>query len=198
MDSNGQPPRDHAVVESESNGRSTAARRAGPIAAFVMLAAILAVPGCAAYHWGSPSLFYTHVRTIHVPIFESDSYRRNLGEWLTEAVAKEIELRTPYKVVHDPAADSVLRGRIVSERKYTISEDFNDNPRNVGVDLVAEIKWIDRAGNTMLRSATVPIDLTLAGSSNFTAEGGQSMLTTQQAVIRQAARQIVSQLEAGW
>ncbi len=156
------------------------------------------VAGCAGYQVGQQALFYNNIRTVYVPVFESDSYRRNLGEWLTEAVVKEIELRSLYKVVHDPQADTVLYGRILSDRKYTISEDVNDNPRNMGFDLVVALRWVDRAGNTVLRSATVPIDLTLVGNSHFTAEGGQSMATAQQQVIRQTARQIVSQMEAGW
>ena len=39
------------------------------------------------------------VSTVYVPMIESGSYRRDLGERLTEAVAKQIELKTPYKVV---------------------------------------------------------------------------------------------------
>jgi hypothetical protein len=45
-------------------------------------------------------------------MFESTSFRRNLGERLTEAVVKRSKTE-PYKVVSDPNADSVLTGRIV-------------------------------------------------------------------------------------
>ena len=57
----------------------------------------------------------TDIQTIRVPVFQSSSFRRDLGEQLTEAVVKEIEKRTPYKVVRDASADSVLIGRITSE-----------------------------------------------------------------------------------
>ena len=66
--------------------------------------------GCAGYQIGNRTLFPTHIHTVHVPTFESISFRRNLGERLTEAVVKEIEVRTPYKVVADPNADSVMTG----------------------------------------------------------------------------------------
>ena len=74
--------------------------------------------GCAGLHVGQQSLYRPELRTIYVPVFESESFRPNLGERLTEAVVKEIELKTPYKVVATPNADSVLRGRIVVEKDF--------------------------------------------------------------------------------
>ncbi|GIW96005.1 MAG: hypothetical protein KatS3mg110_4046 [Pirellulaceae bacterium] len=154
--------------------------------------------GCAGYQLGHQALFLPEVRTIYVPVFQSDVYRRQLGEWLTEAVVRQIELRTPYKVVHTPDADTVLYGRIVSEQKHVLAEDRNDNPRDIAFDLVVEIRWVDRSGNTVLRSATLPVDLSLMGTGHFIPEGGQSLATAQQAIIRNLAARIVDQLEAGW
>ena len=85
--------------------------------------------GCAGYHIGPDAMFPNDVRTVYVPIFESDSLRRGLGEWLTEAVKKEIERRTPYKVINSPNADSILSGRIVSDTKRVVVETRNDDPR---------------------------------------------------------------------
>ena len=67
--------------------------------------------GCATYQVGSESLYAPDIATVYVPMIESDSYRRDLGERLTEAVIKEIELKTPYKVVGTPDADSILAVR---------------------------------------------------------------------------------------
>ena len=84
---------------------------------------LLASSGCAGLHVGQQSLYRPEIATIYVPVFESESYRPNLGERLTEAVVKEIELKTPYKVVQTPNADSVLRGRIVMETKRVLAEN---------------------------------------------------------------------------
>ena len=46
--------------------------------------------GCANYAVGNASLFPAHIRTVHVEIFRSNSFRRNQSERLTEAVAKRI------------------------------------------------------------------------------------------------------------
>jgi hypothetical protein len=64
--------------------------------------------------------------------------------------------------------------------------------------MVVEVRWVDRGGTAIMRTATVPVDLTLLGSSHFVPEGGQSLATAEQAVVRQIARQIVGQMEAGW
>ena len=44
-------------------------------------------------------------------------------EAFTEAVAKETENKTPYKVVGTPQADSVLSGKITTDTKRVIIED---------------------------------------------------------------------------
>ena len=69
---------------------------------------LIATAGCAGYQVGNRTLFNTDMRTVHIPMFQSDSLRPDLAEWLTEAVIKEVEMRTPYKVVSNPLADSVL------------------------------------------------------------------------------------------
>src|SRR5881397_1775573 len=73
---------------------------------------LLLCTGCIGYHAGTGSLYAPDVATVYVPMIESDSYRRDLGERLTEAVVKEIELKTPYKAVSTPNADSILSVRL--------------------------------------------------------------------------------------
>jgi hypothetical protein len=163
-----------------------------------LLLGISLVSGCAGYRVGSCPVFSPQIRTVYVPVFESDSFRRNLGEWLTEAVIKELEMRSQYKVVHTSDADSVLYGRIVSDTKAVLGEDRFDHPRDIGLDLLVQIRWVDRSGQTVLRNATIPVDLTVLGSAHLVPEGGQSIASAQQRAIRQLARQIVNQLEAGW
>src|SRR3954467_12271315 len=84
-------------------------------------------PGCIGYHVGTASLYAPDVATVYVPMIESDSYRRDLGERLTEAVVKEIELKTPYKVVNTPDADSILSARLITDtRRRVIQNGFSD------------------------------------------------------------------------
>src|ERR1700676_3808059 len=92
-------------------------------------ALLVALAGCAAYHVGNAGLYPPDIHTVYVPMFESDSFRRDLGEMLTEAVCKEIELHSPFKVVGNPNADSVLIGRISGDTKHAIVREPNNEGR---------------------------------------------------------------------
>ena len=86
-------------------------------------------------------------------MFKSNALRLDLGEWLTEAVVKEIELRTPYKVVSSPLADSVLTGSILwGDHKRVLSENINDEPRNLIYQAAVHVTWIDNSGRILVQS----------------------------------------------
>ena len=154
--------------------------------------------GCSSYQIGQQALYRPDVRTVHVPIFESASFRRNLGERLAEAVGREIDLKTPYRVAPASEADSILRGRIVNEQKRVIAEDMFDIPRVIETQMIAVIDWIGPQGELLAHSITVPLDkfeLSLAGADQFIPEAGQSVATSQQEVIEELAQEIVAQME---
>lgn len=165
------------------------------------IALVVLATGCAGYQIGTRSLYRPDIRTVYVPMFESDSLRRNLGERLTEAVAKEIELKTPYKVVHRPDADSVLSARITSETKRVVSEQVDDIPRNLETDLTVQVNWYDRRGEYLLQDTRFnfsPVAFSATQTADFTPEGGQSVATAHQEAIQRLAEQIVSQMESRW
>jgi hypothetical protein len=176
--------------------------RATPVAAAVLLLALgLALPGCAGYQLGQRSLYRPDIRTVHVPIVESDSFRRNLGERLTEAIVKEIELKTPYKVVGPAEADSILTARIVSDSKRVLTENRFDEPRDVETDFFVQVSWVDRRGDLIMSHNDVPTQpllLSVSQSTNFVAEGGQSLATAHQEAIDRLAQQIRGQMELAW
>src|SRR5947207_12069979 len=58
------------------------------------------------------------IRTIRVPIFKNYTYIRGLEFELTKAVIREIQVRTPFKVVSaDCPADTELTGTILTLNK---------------------------------------------------------------------------------
>jgi hypothetical protein len=166
------------------------------------LALIAISTGCAGYRMGTRSLYRNDLRTVHVPMIESSSFRRNLGERLTEAVVKQIELTTPYKVVGDPAtAESVLRCQLISDRKDLSIETRTDEPRDLRLTFVVQVDWVDRFGQPLIQRTEIPMPSAFFGISQSTgliAEAGQSMATQQQSALEGLARQIVGQLEAAW
>jgi hypothetical protein len=175
--------------------------RQSPNVLFCIVAAMALAAGCAGYQVGTRSLHYPSVRTVYVPIFESDSYRRNLGEQLTEAVAKHLELKTSYKVVSDPTADSVLNGRIVTETKRAVTLRRTGEPRDIETQLRVQINWTDRRGQLLGQAYSVAVPSLLAdisGASDAVPEAGQSIALAHQKAIDRLAEQIVSQLEMPW
>lgn len=157
--------------------------------------------GCAGYQIGTRSLYRPDIQTVYVPMFESDSLRRNLGERLTEAVVREIELKTPYKVVHRPDADTILTARLISDTKRVVAEDVNDIPRDIETDLIVQVDWTDRRGQYLMQDANFnfsTVSFSVAQNANFVPEGGQSVATAHQEAIQRLAEQIVSQMESRW
>lgn len=157
--------------------------------------------GCASYRMGSESLYAPDVQTVYVPMIESDSFRRDLGERLTEAVVKEIELKTPFKVVGSPEADSILSARLVADTKRVVVENANDDPRAVEMGMYAEITWLNRRREPLRLPTTLvlpPELLPINQTAALIPEGGQSVAVSQQQAIERLAQQIVSTMEEPW
>ena len=168
---------------------------------FAFFAALMLLPGCAGYQLGQRSLYRPDIRTVHVPVVQSDSYRRYLGERLTEAVVKQIELKTPYKVVGWDAADSVLSMRLVSDSKRVLFESAFDEPRDIETDFFVQVNWVDRRGDLMITQDNVPpapLLLNIGQTATFVPEAGQSLATAQQEAIERLAEQVVGQMELAW
>lgn len=181
-------------------GRSGVRRRAGAPCVSILLG-LIAVAGCSGYQVGARSLYAPQIRTVYVPVFESNSFRRNLGERLTEAVMKEIEAKTPYKVVGTPNADSTLSGRILADSKRVVVEDRFDQPRQAEVRLRVAVHWTDCRGDLIRQSRSIPFSSDIVGidaSAPLFPEIGQSVATSQQQAIQRVAEQIVSMMETPW
>lgn len=164
---------------------------------------LLAVPpaGCARYQVGAQSLFSPDISTVYVPMIESHSLRRNLGERLTEAVVKEIEKQTPYKVVDSQSADSILAARIVADTKRITVNNRYDDGRDNQITFLIKVSWIDRRGDVIRREQMLPVDpqlVSLMTTGDFIPEIGQSVTTAQQVAIQRAAEQIVAMMEIPW
>ena len=158
--------------------------------------------GCSGYQIGTNTLYNTDIKTVHVPIFQSDSFRKDMGERLTEAVCKKIEQRTPYKVVHrSNSADSILSGRLARESQSVSLVDDYAGTRQKKVELLVYVQWTDRRGNSLrtmnpITWNNVPVDITT--TSDMVAEMGHSQATASQDAINRMADQIVDMMQMPW
>ena len=161
----------------------------------------LTLTGCAGYQVGADSLYAPDIATVFVPMIESDSYRRDLGERLTEAIVKEIELKTPFKVVGTPDADSILSARLFDDHRKSLVESPFDDPRVFENELRAEVTWLNRRRQPIAPPQVIPVPADLVAisqTSNLIPEAGQSVATAQQQAIERLAQQIVSTMEEPW
>lgn len=104
-----------------------------------------------------------NIRTVRVPIFKNKTFWVvtpvvGMEMDLTRAVVREIEAKTPYKVVQDcAAADTELRGTIVSFQKAILNFTPFNTVREAETILTVELVWRDlRTGQVLSRPARRP------------------------------------------
>src|SRR4051794_37503970 len=94
-------------------------------------------PGCNITGYSIRSPYNTEIKTVYVPVFKSITFRRDINLMLTELVVKEIERRTPYKVVGNPeGADSTLEGTVNFSDKNVVVENPYNLPRQLTATMV--------------------------------------------------------------
>jgi hypothetical protein len=171
-----------------------------PILTAILLCSVCAT-GCAAYRFGPASLFRPGIRTVHVPIVRNDTFRHDLGVRLSEALVKEIERRTPYKVTGDPSADSTLTCRVINEAKRVLTEKDTDDPRALEAAISVQAMWTSRGGELLMQNSVVPsgeLAIAFGQDARFVPEAGQSIDSATQVAIENLAQRIVSQMELRW
>jgi hypothetical protein len=205
--------------------RAALARLLAPGALLAPLA--LALPSCEA--GGNFTLcgyttrpnYRTDIRSVRVPIFKNSTYRDSTRQGiemdLTQAVIRQILLKTPWKVKED--ADTELTGNIVVLHKNILNRNQRNLPRETETDLALEVKWVDLGtGENLTKPARGPGALPpppevppLPGSppppggtvavysiGQLIPEIGQSNATAYKQNVDRMAVQIVSMMEEAW
>ena len=100
--------------------------------------------GCAPWAgYSQQPLFPEDVDTIYLNMFDNQTFWRNMEYDLTDALAKRIEARTPYKIVSDQdLADTVMTGQITSVSQGVLMTD-RDTGNSVEQELIlrAVVSW---------------------------------------------------------
>ena len=190
------------VHQGQRQGPAECGFRIGGKALLIpLLVCAMSATGCRSYQFGADALFPNSIQTVYVPIVRNDTYRHDLGVRLTEALVREIERRTPYKVTGDPNADSTLACHIVAESKLVLTETDSDDPRALDSMVSVKATWTNRQGQLLMNNSVVPSDdpaIIFGQDVRFIPEAGQSIDTASQRVIENLAERIVSQMEMRW
>lgn len=153
--------------------------------------------------------------TVHVPIFQNLSFRRSLEFDLTRAVIREIEAKTPFKVVSSPEnADTELTGKIIGRNKALINYNQLGEVRDAETTISVEVVWRDlrkgRHGEILSQPAPTqpgqmppppgspPPPVLVQTVASFIPELGGSLTTSEKQNIDRLAVQVVSMMEKAW
>ena len=134
---------------------------------------------------------------------------------LTEAVVRDINLMTPFRVVSpSEPADTELKGTIVNYTKTIINRNQLNEIREAENALAVELVWRDlRTGEILSRPRrlTPPpplpptrrrlrrrLPVQVISLANFIPEIGQSGTSARKVAIDRMAVQIVSMMETPW
>jgi hypothetical protein len=163
------------------------------------LALALSVTGCASdptQGYSALSTFPADTSTVAVAIFENRTFDRDLQFELADALIKEIEARTPYKVTSTARADTILTGRIRRVERDQLSKSrLTGLSEEVTVSVTIDFQWKDnRTGETLLERES------FAGHGLFvpSTPSGEPIELGEFAVVQSLARDIVSEMQAEW
>lgn len=128
-------------------------RRFYPAAAVVI--GLAAVVGCQGrplsvfgYRLGTGALYDPNIKTVYVPVFSNRAFQttpfRGMEVDITRAIVREINAKTPFRVVSDPAAaDTELLGNIVSITKNIQNRNQQNLTREAEVVITVDLLWRD-------------------------------------------------------
>ena len=96
--------------------------RAKPLLAMCVL--VLALAGCGYHVAGRATQLPTYVHTIAIPTFINQTQSYHIETTLTQAVVREFNSRTNYRIVSDPkGADAVLYGSVLTTQLAPVTYD---------------------------------------------------------------------------
>jgi hypothetical protein len=145
--------------------------------------------------YSTQTLFPDNIATVRLEMFDNRSFRRGVEYDLSDALAKRIELDSPYKIVSDKdRADSVLSGQLtfIGESTLTTERDLA-RPLEREVFLTAVVNWKDlKTGRMMINSETV------TATASYSSFQNQDFTYASSLAANRLARRIVERMEQRW
>jgi hypothetical protein len=116
----------------------------------VLACLALALPSCESdgnftlFGYTTKPNYNSCIHKVYVPMFKNLTFWRGIEFELTKAVVREIEAKTPYKVVSCAAdADTELTGTIISFNKDILNRNQLNEVREAQTTLAVQVVWRD-------------------------------------------------------
>ncbi len=163
----------------------------------------LAVSSCLAGCSSDPHSGYsfspahdTGIATVHVPMFQNNTFSRGLEVELTDAIIKEIQKSTPWRTTAEPAAQATLTGTIVSSELRPLSYARTSGlVQEEAVVLTIEFDFKDNRTGKVLVSRR---GFTASDSFVPSRVVGERIEVGLNGAIQKLARDVVAELRAAW
>ena len=157
------------------------------ICVLLLVTGCLVLAGCC---YAPCSLLREDIRTVYVPVFDNQTWRRGLEVELTRAVAEELKLHTHLVMAPRDRADSTLEGELLEFEERGAVKDTNDQILAITVTARARFRWVDNLTGTDI----VPWR-TVSESGRHNVSLAEPM---ERAVFRELAQRIVEKLGEEW
>lgn len=160
----------------------------------VVLIGVVAMVGLSGCGYTSQTLYPKDVQSVQVDIFANRTFYRGAEFDLTEALSKQIELKTPYKVVSGRRADTLLEGTIVAINQRLLSRRHDGGlPQQLEMQVIVDFTWRN------LRTGKVITDRKgLMAVGRYVPPVGQVQATGQHEAMQAMADRIVAALAEQW
>lgn len=169
------------------------------ISTLIISAILMMIPGCASspnQGYAFDSGFDESIRTIAVPIFRNETTSRGLEVQLTEAVQKQLQQRTPWRLSSTDRADTTLVGVITSTQLNVLSDDPQTGlVQEQGVRITIRFEWRDnRSGEVLVARDGYSASAVFSPSRGV----GDRIEMGQRNAIEELATDLVSDLRSSW
>jgi hypothetical protein len=133
---------------------------------------------------------------VALPIFRNDSLMRGFERDLADALVKQVEQSTPYKVRSEAAADMALRGTITSVDLVQLSKDPATGLANeMMVRMRVDFEWVDlRTGERIVGKSGVESSALFVPSY----PAREPLELGRFVAVEQLARDLVAAMQSNW
>lgn len=160
------------------------------------LSTVVSIAGCTSFQgYSNESLYPDDIGSVRVEMFDNRSFRRGAEYVLSDALAKRIEVETPYKIVSSrDRTDSVISGQLVAVDEAILTLERNvARPLEKEVVVTAVVNWKNlNTGRIMLNNEAI------TASASYSEFQNQDFTYASDLAVNKLAQKIVQRMENKW
>lgn len=175
-------------------------RAVGLFAALALAGGMASIGGgCAASPTEGYAFVSSHddtIRTVAVPIFQNPTYSHGLEVQLTDAIIKEIQRSTPWRVAPEGTANATLTGTLTGSELRRLSQARGTGlGQEMSVRLTVDFEFKDvRTGKVLVSKKEFTASDTFIPAN----PAGERLEVGQHAAVQRLAKDIVNELRSNW